>query len=749
MIDDLNWAFGHMAQVLKANLISIDITIIESKQYKDQRSLFNAIVNLQPNLIHFFWRGTLKELISHFGMFLKNNTYKHFLINTAITFSVPDHLYIDIAEEKIKSWYPVFNFADNYSVSSDKLFAIYSQQTYIPKPFAKLPDRLPEDLFTKLADKSFREIDIIRLAWVGNSQWGKGYCENDHKGLHSIVLPALKLLDKKQYPYEIEIIDSSKSKKPRQEVFELLRNSDILICSSINEGTPLPAIEAMALGCAIISTDVGIIPEVITEVQQPFIVERSPIALAKAIEKLISNKELLETCKKQNAIAVKTYYDKNTVAPWIDFFEKSVSKALHRREYKKEFLGKVALNQKNIWEKKERACYYIINKIRNYPKLTQKAKKIISTFPIARNTINNFINDNNYNEQLDEIFIKNMLSMQEKESSAKTIAIYYPGWKGVAASTRRLFASAIPIPFYSDKNPALYSDKDVSAYVDILLNSSLENLVVSGGDRIHLSIVREIKRRKPNLNIYNLWHSGISKFAEYNERSLFFQWVELYKQGVIKGIFAVKKDLSEWLNSQGIRSWWLMNYIEPHLKSGKLRTFSYEQSLQIGIFAASSDFNKNLPTQLSAATMVKDAHIVVPHNEIYQEFIKHLDLRERIKFIEGWPLNHNQFLELLAQMSLNLYVTFAEASPMIPLESMAMGVPCIVGPTVRYFDEFPILKELLVVSSSDEAATIAYHINKVKEARKELTTEIGNFACYYAKYAQQHNANMLSQAIAI
>ncbi|MBT3820138.1 MAG: glycosyltransferase family 4 protein [Nitrospinaceae bacterium] len=49
----------------------------------------------------------------------------------------------------------------------------------------------------------------------------------------------------------------------RKEVLDFFKTIDIYLCTSRLEGGPLPVIEAMAAGCAVISTPVGFVPEII------------------------------------------------------------------------------------------------------------------------------------------------------------------------------------------------------------------------------------------------------------------------------------------------------------------------------------------------------------------------------------------------------------------------------------------------------------------------------------------------------
>ena len=77
-------------------------------------------------------------------------------------------------------------------------------------------------------------------------------------------------------------------------------------------------------------------------------------------------------------------------------------------------------------------------------------------------------------------------------------------------------------------------------------------------------------------------------------------------------------------------------------------------------------------------------------------------------------------------MDLNMYVTLSECSPMVPLESMALGVPVLVGPTTTYFDHEPVL-EGLVVRSPEDMKSIQTTIEHVLENYNDISARLIEF----------------------
>lgn len=81
--------------------------------------------------------------------------------------------------------------------------------------------------------------------------------------------------------------------KNRYDVREILETSDVYVCSSLREASPMSVWEAMAMGKAIVSTDVGDVGVYIEDGRNGFIVQsRDSAALAEKVTTIIENETL-------------------------------------------------------------------------------------------------------------------------------------------------------------------------------------------------------------------------------------------------------------------------------------------------------------------------------------------------------------------------------------------------------------------------------------------------------------------------
>jgi L-malate glycosyltransferase len=84
---------------------------------------------------------------------------------------------------------------------------------------------------------------------------------------------------------------------------------DIFALSSDSEQYPISLVEAMAAGCAVVSTDVGDVREIVSPANKDYIVSRDDDALAHAIRTLAENNDLRNTLGQKNRDRAYSEYD--------------------------------------------------------------------------------------------------------------------------------------------------------------------------------------------------------------------------------------------------------------------------------------------------------------------------------------------------------------------------------------------------------------------------------------------------------
>lgn len=293
IIDAENWAFAQIARQLSRHL---------SHEFEFRVIPASVIDHIVPILLmtagsditHFFWRELLGSVLAQpaqeYARELGFGTHGHFLDSQVrprrLTTSVYDHLLLDLPA--IRSRRPLFNqLVCAYTVSSQRLLDIYQGLPGIPAPALLTEDGVDLDLFRpkgldRLVTTGQRPLVV---GWAGNSAWASHLGE-DFKGLHTVLKPAIAQLQQEGMPIELKLADRQERHIPHTEMVDYYQQLDVYVCPSKTEGTPNPVLEATACGVPVISTRVGIVPELLGDDPYGMILpERSVSALKQALHR--------------------------------------------------------------------------------------------------------------------------------------------------------------------------------------------------------------------------------------------------------------------------------------------------------------------------------------------------------------------------------------------------------------------------------------------------------------------------------
>lgn len=287
------------------------------------------------------------------------------------------------------------------------------------------------------------------------------------------------------------------------------------------------------------------------------------------------------------------------------------------------------------------------------------------------------------------------------------IVIHNGAWFGVTSATKELFNNTVDCR-------ELYRKKDIKKIGDSILQNNIKQVIFSAMSIGDKSLIIYLKKKNNKIKIKSFWHGSHSQILDEYGWKRNLEIIELHKKGLIDVMGTCKESLINFYNNQGYNSAFLTNKVSINIKPEKNET----DEIRIGLYAAKcDDWRKNMFSQMAAVSLIEGAVLdMVPLNETAKEFAKILGIK--IDGVEH-SLKREELLKRMSKNSLNLYVTYSECAPMLPLESFEMNVLCITGNNHHYFKNSE-LEEYIVVNNEESSIEIKNKIVNCLENKDKI-----------------------------
>lgn len=288
-----------------------------------------------------------------------------------------------------------------------------------------------------------------------------------------------------------------------------------------------------------------------------------------------------------------------------------------------------------------------------------------------------------------------------------------PKWVGVSHVADDLFGGYVPV-----REIDVYTKKEIHEVAKTIASANkrliIMNGLVSGWDKV----IEHIRHINPDITIKVLYHGGDVRLARSADYGSFMKILGLHNMNLIDEIGFVKKQQAEFYARKGYRVKFVANNIvisDPEVY--KDQNPSKTKDVRIGLYCSGDVEWKNMFNQVAAASLIDDVELdVIPVSHMLTGYADKLGVR-----LTGSDelLPRDALLARMANNNVNMYVSFAEASPLLPLESMEVGTPCITANNHHYWQGTP-LEEFLVVSRPDDMLAIHEQVEKVLKNRSKI-----------------------------
>ncbi len=300
------------------------------------------------------------------------------------------------------------------------------------------------------------------------------------------------------------------------------------------------------------------------------------------------------------------------------------------------------------------------------------------------------------------------------------IIFHNSNWLGVTSATKELFDNLVPIEEIYDNNKAKLLARKIN---EIGVKQVIFSAFADGWELL----AREIKNINSNIKIKVFWHGSHSQVIDTINWRTNVKALNLHREGIIDVFATCKESIVNFYKSQGYRTAFIKNTVrldnslKEDIIKNKAKYFSSKDyskdKIQIGIYSANMAWRKNMFNQIAASSLILNSKIcTLPLNFDGQVFSSKLN--EEIEG-ESKGVKREVLLRKMSENDINLYVTFSECAPMLPIESMEVGTLCISGNNHHYFKGTK-LEEYLIVDREDDVIEIAKKIRYALDNKDEI-----------------------------
>ena len=308
-----------------------------------------------------------------------------------------------------------------------------------------------------------------------------------------------------------------------------------------------------------------------------------------------------------------------------------------------------------------------------------------------------------------------------KQRESEYIVIHHPDWIGVKNSTKDNFKYTLDLR-------EIHTEKEAKLIAEVINDSKKKMVIFNGLAFGWDNIAKELKKLNKDIVIKILWHGSHALLSEYYDWTVFNIVLELYNSNTVDELGFVKKSMYDFYKMKGYNVSFVMNTVKidnPEKYKDKNRK---EGRLKVGLYSSGDRWVKNSFNQISAISLIENAVMdAIPLGDTTRTMARNFGLEYTG---ECNHVSRDEMLKRIANNDINSYVTFTECAPLIPLESLELGVPCITGDNHHYF-EGTELERYLVVSKEDNIIEI---YNKILFAEKNRDKIIEEYKKWKPQY---------------
>jgi SAM-dependent methyltransferase len=313
-----------------------------------------------------------------------------------------------------------------------------------------------------------------------------------------------------------------------------------------------------------------------------------------------------------------------------------------------------------------------------------------------------------------------------KQQGKSILVVYVPHWLGINSATKNMFSDCYAIPEYLNEEQSRY-------YAKLLIEAGVKHFISAGCGYSHIEVIKALKKFNTNIRCDVTWHgSSIQNYEDYNWNML-TQAIELAKQDIIYKLGFAKKGMEKSFQAMNLRAEFLPNFVNSIPASANVVN---SRKPELGIWISWTGYRKLPYAMIAAVHLISDANLnMAGVGERAKQWADMLGVP--VNFFSPNPIPREELHERIKNTHLSLYLTSSECAPMLPIESLSLGVPCLISPVSHWFEDDEYLHSRLVVPYPERPEVIAEYIKQAIEEREQIIHRYKIYAERYNLWAKQ------------
>lgn len=271
--------------------------------------------------------------------------------------------------------------------------------------------------------------------------------------------------------------------------------------------------------------------------------------------------------------------------------------------------------------------------------------------------------------------------------------------------------------------------------IDEEVEKGIKQIIFFGMEIGWKKLIKDVKEKYNDIKIKVICNTSDSLLYYDYERNNFFDLLELSKMGIISQIAFLRKGQYSTYSKIGYNCCYLKENYVLTLENGLKKE---NNNKSIGIYPLNYTWDKNIFNQLCIAKFIDNSLLNYNRlDERMEDFLATMKIKSSP--VEIKEINEENIAKEIIKNDVIIATTFTEYFHPVFFISMELGIPCLVGNTVDFWEnENNELRSYLVTETEDNPIVNAEKIKRILSNKEKILELYANWKKQYNKEVEKN-----------